>query len=230
MSLGIENERLKRNTEIIKKQEQKYIFAKEKRRIHKIPQPWIALFTFLKTMNIISQKYLKQERTQIVYNEYLGKLTICLYFLGKLLRKWKLKKLATIAQAMNRLFEGKGSILKHHLRNIHRKQIGKFINSYYRGSEINIVIKHVIRDIHLIQRWYKWRYMKKSVLLGLMIREWSAIEFVLVKEKNSMRDKKIYDIIDDSINKRNRANYISLNRRIKYINSYFEVCYLITYR
>ena len=205
------------------KNKRREFLIKERKHIPKIMKSWILLKTFMTQIKQLAHAYNVKSQSKKRINKFLTLFSICSRFLAKMVMKWRIRRDNRIVELMTKIIRTH----KHHWRFQrqfkNKKRIGEFLYIHKYAVPLLLVVKCTIRSIIKIQKWYKWNYQKRCILLGLMLRQWSAIEHVVDRFKASLTDKQIYNLVQVSIKKRSVSKFTSRKFRIQIIETYLAV-------
>lgn len=216
MTVVLELKEDQRKKYIKRRIERKNLFIREKRYIPHMVNTWLIMGTFACIMNNIKKAYIYQKHYKKRAKMFMS-IFLAFAFIGKLLRRLRMRKGHELIRLLKNLISVRKPIWKFGRLVKAKKTLAKFLMNNKLKSNIMFLIKLTTCKIIKIQRWYKWCYAKKKLMYGIMLREWSIIEYILLNTKSNELEKKIDYIINVSIQNNKVSNVIPKKTRLNLI-------------
>eukprot|EP00826_Nyctotherus_ovalis_P045424 TRINITY_DN5031_c0_g2_i2.p1 TRINITY_DN5031_c0_g2~~TRINITY_DN5031_c0_g2_i2.p1 ORF type:complete len:495 (+),score=57.26 TRINITY_DN5031_c0_g2_i2:77-1561(+) len=205
------------------KEEHRMLLAKERPHIPNIIRSWLFLRTFTALTNRISKLNSRYKISKKHLKKHIALFFIFSLFFGKLLRRWRMKRSERLIKLLTKTIKNRKGLWKFGRQVKAKRKIAEFLHSCGNRVNLSFLFSSIAHKIKLIQRWYKWHYMKEKMLYGLMLRQWSVIEYVLLNIKGKLSLKQLNIAITKNILNRNFSKVIPKRVRIRSIKEYLNV-------
>lgn len=209
------------------REEHRMLLAREKPHIPNIIRSWLFLRTFATLADRISKLNSRYKVSKKHLKKHIALLFIFSLFFGKLLRKWRMKRSEKLIKLLTKIIRNRKGLWKFGKQVKAKKKVAEFLHNCGNKVHLCFLFSSIAHRVRLIQRWYKWHYMKEKMLYGLMLRQWSVIEFVLLNTKGKLSLKQLDVAVTKSVLSKNFSKVIPRRVRVRSIKEYLSVYFCL---
>lgn len=103
-----------------------------------------------------------------------------------------------------------------------KKNIVKILTQFSNSPTLILFLKYTEFKLIKIQRWMKRVYTKQRLLLAIMNKQWSVIEYAITRVRNSNKES-LQNSIANCIKNNNNSDIVPIVIRIFYIKKFLKV-------
>ncbi len=222
--VGIEQEEI--SSQVCKQQEatRRRLVSKEKSSTWKLMQSWLAVGTLGGMLEGLVDKYNLKKAVKKRTDKLMRILFVCLWSVGRFVLRGRKMREQKILRCMHAIVTSCRGMWRMRRRIRMKRRMVKFVDNASATPQFVVFVMVVVCRIRLIQKWFRRYLVKRRLLLAIMNRQWSAIEYAVLKLKKDPRS--LTEKINYCIETRQKGDVVPIHVRTFFIRQYLSVPFL----